>query len=123
MMRIMLFLATNLAVLIIASITLKLLGVDRFAHVRGAIGYALAGPCGLPHADVKPEDGELKRLYLLKSAQNGGVGAALFEQALAWLAELNVHAVWDTQRYYAVAWLKADQTEQAAPADQLLQQH
>lgn len=30
MMRIMLFLATNLAVLVIASITLKLLGVDRF---------------------------------------------------------------------------------------------
>lgn len=30
MMRIMLFLATNLAVLIVASITLKLLGVDRF---------------------------------------------------------------------------------------------
>jgi heat shock protein HtpX len=30
MMRIMLFLATNIAVLIIASITLKLLGVDRF---------------------------------------------------------------------------------------------
>ena len=30
MMRILLFLATNMAVLIIASITLKLLGVDRF---------------------------------------------------------------------------------------------
>lgn len=30
MMRILLFLATNLAVLVIASITLKLLGVDRF---------------------------------------------------------------------------------------------
>lgn len=45
------------------------------------------------------------------------------EQALAWLAELNVHAVWDTRRYYAVAWLKADQTEQATVADQLLQQY
>ena len=32
MMRIMLFLATNLAVLVIASITLKLLGVDRFVN-------------------------------------------------------------------------------------------
>ncbi|MDC6684707.1 protease HtpX, partial [Leclercia adecarboxylata] len=30
MMRIFLFLATNLAVLVIASITLKLLGVDRY---------------------------------------------------------------------------------------------
>lgn len=48
--------------------------------------------------------------------------AAFAEQALAWLAELNAHAVWDTQCYYAVAWLKADQTEQATAADQLLQQ-
>jgi aspartokinase/homoserine dehydrogenase 2 len=49
--------------------------------------------------------------------------AACAEQALTWLAELNIHAVWDTQQYYAVAWLKADHTEQAAQADQLLQQH
>src|SRR5580692_9151237 len=27
-----------------------------------AIGYALAGPCGLPHADVTPQCGELKRI-------------------------------------------------------------
>lgn len=59
-----------------------------------AIGYAQAGPCGLPHADVKPEDGELKRLYLLKSAQNGGVGAALFEQALAWLERDGPRTLW-----------------------------
>ena len=26
-----------------------------------AIGYALAGPCDLPHDEVSPEDGELKR--------------------------------------------------------------
>ena len=30
-----------------------------------AIGYAQAGPCGLPHPDVQACDGELKRLYLL----------------------------------------------------------
>lgn len=59
-----------------------------------AIGYAQAGPCGLPHADVKPEDGELKRLYLLKSAQNGGVGGALFEQALAWLERDGPRTLW-----------------------------
>lgn len=58
------------------------------------IGYAQAGPCGLPHADVQPEDGELKRLYLLKSAQNGGVGAALFEQALAWLQRDGTRTLW-----------------------------
>src|SRR5690606_27799100 len=37
-----------------------------------AVGFAVAGPCGLPHADVLPEDGELKRLYLLPDVQNGG---------------------------------------------------
>jgi ribosomal protein S18 acetylase RimI-like enzyme len=51
-----------------------------------AVGYALAGrPCTLPHADVKPEDGELKRIYLLPSAQNSGVGSRLIHCALEWL--------------------------------------
>jgi diamine N-acetyltransferase len=59
-----------------------------------AIGYAQAGPCGLPHADATPADGELKRLYLLKSAQNGGVGAALFDQALAWLERNGPRTLW-----------------------------
>lgn len=61
---------------------------------RRAIGYAQAGPCGLPHADVKPGDGELKRLYLLRSEQNGGVGGALFEQALAWLQRNEPRTLW-----------------------------
>ena len=39
-----------------------------------AIGYAQAGPCGLPHAEATPADGELKRLYLRTSA---GTGACL----------------------------------------------
>ena len=59
-----------------------------------AIGYAQAGPCGLPHADATPADGELKRLYLLKSAQNGGIGAALFDQALAWLERDGPRTLW-----------------------------
>ena len=51
-----------------------------------AVGYALAGrPCTLPHAGVKPEDGELKRIYLLPEAQNGGVGSRLIDCALEWL--------------------------------------
>ena len=74
-----------------------------------AIGYAQAGRCGLPHADVKPEDGELKRLYLLQSAQNGGVGNALFQQALAWLERDGPRTLWisvwsenfGAQRFYA----------------------
>lgn len=59
-----------------------------------AIGYAQAGPCGLPHADATAADGELKRLYLLKAAQNGGVGAALLEQALAWLERDGPRTLW-----------------------------
>src|SRR3546814_15961370 len=50
-----------------------------------AIGHAAAGPCGLPHPDVPPGDGELKRLYLLREHQNGGWGVKLFATAPAWL--------------------------------------
>lgn len=74
-----------------------------------AIGYALAGPCGLPHADVRPEDGELKRLYVSSSVQGGGVGAKLFEQALAWLERDGPRTLWisvwsenhGAQRFYS----------------------
>ena len=74
-----------------------------------AIGHALAGPCGLPHADVKPGDGELKRLYLLPQAQNGGWGSRLFETALAWLERDGPRTLWisvysqnhGAQRFYA----------------------
>ena len=74
-----------------------------------ALGYALAGPCGLPHADVGPGDGELKRLYLHRDAQNGGDGGRLFDAALAWLARDGARPVWisvwsenlGAQRFYA----------------------
>ena len=68
-----------------------------------AIGYALAGPSGLPHADVAPGDGELKRLYMLASAQGGGIGA------LEWLERDGRRTLWisvwsenyGAQRFYA----------------------
>src|SRR5688572_13099673 len=59
-----------------------------------AIGYALAGPSALPHADVQPGDGELKRLYLLGSAQGTGTGTRMFEQALAWLERDGPRRLW-----------------------------
>jgi ribosomal protein S18 acetylase RimI-like enzyme len=59
-----------------------------------AIGYALAGPCGLPHEDVRPGDGELKRLYVSSTAQGGGVGAKLFDEALAWLEREGPRTIW-----------------------------
>ena len=65
------------------------------AEVDGeAVGYALAGPNGLPHADVAPHDGELKRLYLRASAQGSGIGAGLFEQALEWLERDGPRTLW-----------------------------
>jgi ribosomal protein S18 acetylase RimI-like enzyme len=74
-----------------------------------AIGYAMAGPCGLPHAEVAPGDGELKRLYLLASAQGGGIGAGLFGQTLEWLERDGPRTLWisvwsenyGAQRFYA----------------------
>lgn len=80
------------------------------AEVDGrAIGYAQAGRCGLPHEDVRPEDGELKRLYLRADAQNGGTGRALMDAAMAWLLRDGPRTLWlsvwsenlGAQRFYA----------------------
>lgn len=59
-----------------------------------AVGHALAGPCSLPHVDVRPEDGELKRLYFVAAAQNRGGGGQLFDTALAWLERAGPRTVW-----------------------------
>ncbi len=104
------FLRTNYAVPECA----RLLADDRYAawlleDDGVAVGHALAGPCGLPHADATPEDGELKRLYLLAQARNGGWGACLFDAALAWLERNGPRRIWisvwsqnlGAQRFYA----------------------
>jgi diamine N-acetyltransferase len=59
-----------------------------------AIGHAVAGPCGLPHAEVAPGDGELKRLYILKEAHNGGWGGKLFQTVLDWLERDGPRTLW-----------------------------
>jgi GNAT superfamily N-acetyltransferase len=74
-----------------------------------AVGHAAAGPCGLPHPQVAPGDGELKRLYLLASHQNGGWGGRLFETAERWLLRDGPRTLWvgvwsenfGAQRFYA----------------------
>ena len=74
-----------------------------------AIGYALAGPANLPHPDLAPGDGELKRLYVLAGRQNGGWGGRLFEAAVAWLERDGPRPLWisvwsenlGAQRFYA----------------------
>ncbi|THD58195.1 GNAT family N-acetyltransferase [Phenylobacterium sp.] len=58
------------------------------------VGYALAGPCGLPHPEVTPACGELKRIYLKTAWQNGGLGARLFAETMAWLQATGPRAVW-----------------------------
>lgn len=59
-----------------------------------AVGYALAGPCGLPHEAVTPGCGELKRIYFLKAHQGGGLGGRLFAEAMAWLQADGPRDVW-----------------------------
>lgn len=49
------------------------------------VGYALAGPCSLPHPDVLPADRELKHLYLLADHQQSGLGSTLIELELDWI--------------------------------------
>ena len=73
-----------------------------------AVGHALAGPCALPHAEVTPACGELKRLYLLGAQQGGGVGSRLLTETLGWLGNRRIWiGVWSqnhgAQRLYARA--------------------
>lgn len=58
------------------------------------VGYVVAGPSGLPHADVKPGDGELKRLYLLKAYQCDGQGSRLMQSAMDWLLRDGPRTLW-----------------------------
>jgi ribosomal protein S18 acetylase RimI-like enzyme len=50
-----------------------------------AIGYALAGPCHLPHPEVTPDCGELWRIYVRKDTQGTGLGKRLMDKTLDWL--------------------------------------
>jgi len=58
------------------------------------IGYALAGPCDLPHPEVTPACGELKRLYILGDRQGGGAGARLLRTTLDWLERDGPRTLW-----------------------------
>jgi GNAT superfamily N-acetyltransferase len=58
------------------------------------VGYATAGPCALPHPEVTPGCGELKRFYLLREWQNGGIGGRLFGEVMGWLQQQGPRTVW-----------------------------
>ncbi|THD79226.1 MAG: GNAT family N-acetyltransferase [Phenylobacterium sp.] len=74
-----------------------------------AIGYAQAGPCGLPHPEVTAVCGELKRFYFLPSWQNRGQGLRLFNATMDWLLRDGPRDVWigvwsenhGAQRFYS----------------------
>ncbi|UNK41817.1 GNAT family N-acetyltransferase [Luteimonas sp. S4-F44] len=59
-----------------------------------AVGHAAAGPCGLPHAEVAPGDGELKRLYLVRGLQGASLGARLMQTAMDWLLRDGPRTLW-----------------------------
>jgi GNAT superfamily N-acetyltransferase len=59
-----------------------------------AIGYAQVGPCELPHPQVTPACGELKRFYFLKAWQNRGFGRRLFDATMDWLQRDGPRDVW-----------------------------
>jgi len=59
-----------------------------------AIGYAQAGPCELPHPEVTPACGELKRFYFEKAWQNRGMGGQLFRAVMDWLLKDGPRDIW-----------------------------
>jgi ribosomal protein S18 acetylase RimI-like enzyme len=72
-----------------------------------AVGYAHAGACALPHPDVTPGCGELKRLYVRRDRQGSGLGGHLIELALDWMEApgrklwIGVWSQnWGAQRFY-----------------------
>ncbi len=57
-------------------------------------GYCHVGPCKLPHADVRPGDGEIRQLYLARAWQGAGLGRRLMVEALAWLDACSPERQW-----------------------------
>ncbi|WP_340647583.1 GNAT family N-acetyltransferase [Phenylobacterium sp.] len=59
-----------------------------------AVGYAQCGPCDLPHPEVTSSCRELKRFYLLKAFQNGGLGGRLFWETMDWMEAGGPRSLW-----------------------------
>ena len=59
-----------------------------------AVGHALACPAKLPHPDLKPTDGEIDRIYLLRSHQGGGTGSRLLAEVMGWLEKDGPRTLW-----------------------------
>ena len=51
------------------------------------VGFALAGPCKLPHDAIRPGDGEVRRVYVARAAQGRGIGRQLMHAAESFARE------------------------------------
>ena len=58
------------------------------------IGYVTVCPAHLPHPDVKPTDGEVQRLYLLREYQGGGRGSMMLQHAIDYLLSDGPRPLW-----------------------------
>lgn len=58
------------------------------------LAYAHVGPCKLPHPEASAAQGEIYQLYALRAAQGMGIGRALMDVALNWLAATMGGPVW-----------------------------
>ena len=58
------------------------------------VGYATAGISDLPHPEVGPKSFELKRFYMLKTCQNGGIGGRLWTVVLDWMLAQDPADLW-----------------------------
>ena len=58
------------------------------------VGYATVGPCGLPHPDVTPQCGELKRIYVRKGWQGSGLAQRLLAVTTDWLERDGPRTIW-----------------------------
>ena len=63
-------------------------------HDGAAVGFAVAGPNGLPHAEAVEGDLELKQLYLTRAAQGLGLGGRLFQTTLDWMEARKPATIW-----------------------------
>jgi GNAT superfamily N-acetyltransferase len=84
-------LATYVASAYTRAVCLEALADERMAYWlvgaerEPAVGFALAGYCKLPVANLEPTAGELRQLYVRATHQQHRLGTRLFETALAWL--------------------------------------
>lgn len=65
------------------------------AEIEGSIvGYILVGPCSLPHHDITPLNGEIKRCYVDASVFGKGVSDKLMVNAIAWVRSKYPHVIY-----------------------------